>query len=252
MRPSAIHRERRHHSDYAGSRRQLTSGCSLPFIVPAFLGGQCAHAGRRSNANSGPLAILVLDVTNSAATLGTILSVVAIPRTVLMLAGGVATDRFRARTVLLGTNVSLAVIITLLGVSAAVSGLALWHLFLYAAIFGTLGAFALPAGQSILADLVPVENVRGANALGTTTFNFAAFLIPPVAGTLIATAGVGTAYIVLLLYSAALCLWTIRSVEATVRIRARTNSLEQIREGFIATWRAPILRIFVASATIFG
>ena len=40
------------------------------------------------------LAILILDVTNSAATLGAVLTVVAIPRTVLMLVGGVATDRF--------------------------------------------------------------------------------------------------------------------------------------------------------------
>ena len=154
----------------------------------------------------------------------------------------------------MATNVCLAVTITLLGVSAAVSGIATWHLFLYAAMYGTLGAFALPAGQSILADLVPVADVRGANALGTTTFSFAAFLIPPAAGILIANFG-GTQSVilmVLLLCGAALCLWSIHSAEVTVRVPTRSNSLEQIRDGFVATWREPIPRVFVAASMIYS
>lgn len=70
------------------------------------------------------LAILALDLTHSTAILGTVLMVQAIPRLFLTLLGGVAVDRFQARSVLLVTNWLLAGLVSALYALSAANRLA--------------------------------------------------------------------------------------------------------------------------------
>jgi hypothetical protein len=55
-------------------------------------------------AQSVILAVLVLDITQRPSGWGVLLTIQAIPRALLMLAGGVAVDRFQARSVMLVSN----------------------------------------------------------------------------------------------------------------------------------------------------
>ncbi|HEV2124026.1 MAG TPA: MFS transporter, partial [Chloroflexota bacterium] len=106
------------------------------------------------------LAAVALDLTQSAAGLGTVLMVQAVPRALFMLFGGAATDRFRPRMVMLVSDAAQAFAVLVLTLLAANGNLALWHLYVYAAVSGTVYAFFLPAANTIVPDLVPREQVR--------------------------------------------------------------------------------------------
>ena len=76
------------------------------------------------------LAIVALDLTHSTTGLGAVLTVQAIPRAVLMLFGGAATDRFRARTVMLVSDLLQSIVVLALASLALTGSLALWHLLI--------------------------------------------------------------------------------------------------------------------------
>jgi MFS family permease len=140
------------------------------------------------------LAIVALDLTHSTSGLGAVLTVQAIPRALFMLFGGAATDRFRARTVMLVSDFLQSLVVVALALLAFSGALSLWHLLVYAALSGTVFAFFLPAANTIVTDLVPTDNVRAANALGNTAQNLAIFLMPPLAGLAVAAMGAAPAF----------------------------------------------------------
>lgn len=82
------------------------------------------------------LAVLALDVTGSAAVLGTVLAVQAIPRVLLMLIGGVVADRFRPRGVMLTANALQGTLVAMLATVLWLERLETWHLYAYAAASG--------------------------------------------------------------------------------------------------------------------
>ena len=135
------------------------------------------------------LPALVLDLTQRPSGLGMVLMAQAIPRALLLLAGGVVTDRFRPRPVLFVSNVLLALVVGGLLVPAAAGTLALWHVYAYAIAFGAVSAFSLPASTSIVPALLPPEQVRAGNALAMMTGNLTRFVVPPLAGLVVAAAG---------------------------------------------------------------
>jgi MFS family permease len=199
------------------------------------------------------LAILTLDLTGSAGALGAVLTVQAVPRTLLMLFGGVATDRFRPRSILLWCNALLFVAAGALSSLAATGALALWHLYGYALAAGILYAFSVPAQQAIVPELVPADRIRSATALRTTTFNLTMFLVPPLAGLVVAGLGVAPAFTVnaASFGVAAVCVLGIRA-SGVPRSPASSGPLAQLREGLAVTWRAPVLLIAIVSATVYS
>jgi len=77
----------------------------------------------------------------------------------------------------------------ILAMLSATGLLELWHLYVYAVLAGGVYAFAIPAQQSIASELVPLDQVRNAVALNTTSFSTTLFLVPPIAGVLVAHLG---------------------------------------------------------------
>ena len=86
------------------------------------------------------LAIVAIDLTHSASGLGTVLAVQGIPRALLMLFGGVATDRFRARNVMLASDTLQTLVVTALALLAFTGHLSLPVLLGYAALSGAATA----------------------------------------------------------------------------------------------------------------
>jgi MFS family permease len=172
----------------------------FPLLVPLldrnylifWIGRNVSFSGDRFQTVA--LAVVALDLTHSTAGLGTVLAVQAIPRAILMLFGGAVTDRFQARTGMLVSDFLQSMVVLGLSILAFTGSLALWHLLVYAALSGTIFAFFLPASSTIVPDLVPDEQVVAANALGNTAFNTATFVMPPLAGLIVAVVGVAPAF----------------------------------------------------------
>ena len=101
------------------------------------------------------LAWLALQLTGSGLALGTVLMTAAIPRAVFMLVGGAFSDRFSPRTLMLASNAIRAVVVGVLAALVLGGRAELWHLYVFAAIFGVVDAFFYPALNTIIPMLVP-------------------------------------------------------------------------------------------------
>ncbi len=200
---------------------------------------------------------LALVVTGSALALGTVLALMAVPRALLMLVGGVSVDRLSPRRVMLGSNAIRLVAVSLLGLAVLASAEQPWMLYTFALVFGVADAFFYPAQTSIVPELVEPDQLQAANGITQGTTQATVLLGPALAGVVIAVLGTGGSHATsspgiaaaLLLDGASFLaslatLWLIRSRPEP---RATTSSmLDSIREGVRFLWGSPGLRAMVA------
>jgi MFS family permease len=139
---------------------------------------------------------LVLDKLGSAATLGSLMMAGAVPRAALLLVGGVMTDRFSARWVMLITAVIRALCVMFSGLLAAHGHLHLAQLTLLVVIFGVADAFAMPAQSAYLPWLLRSDQMVAGTGLSQTAALLGSILGPLAAGVVIAKLGVASAFYV--------------------------------------------------------
>lgn len=133
----------------------------------------------------------VLSATGSAGVLAGTLIAGAVPRGILLLAGGAVVDRVSARTALLGAHLVRGTAVGLLALAVA-SGAPATGLFVavaVAVVVGAADAFAGPAGVAVLPALVAPAQLPRANALVATGEQVAFAAGPLLAGALTALAG---------------------------------------------------------------
>ncbi len=140
------------------------------------------------------LSWLVLSLTGRSAALGTVLMLQAIPRSILMLAGGVVTDRVPPRTVMLLSDAFRALVVGAIAGLAWTERITMAHLYALALLFGTVHFF--PAQASIVPDLVPPGALRQANAIQQLTSQVVLAGAPALAGGVIAAIGVAGGFAV--------------------------------------------------------
>ncbi len=133
---------------------------------------------------------LVFQMSGSALAFGTILMVAGIPRAVFMLIGGVMTDRFSPRAVMIVSNLSRLVITVLLTLVVAGQMIELWMLYLMAFCFGVVDAFFHPAYRAMIPLIVDEDNLQASNSIMHGTSQLAEIVGPGVAGVLVRSVGV--------------------------------------------------------------
>lgn len=147
---------------------------------------------------------LVLRLTGDPFAMGTVLASAAVPRALLMLIGGATTDRRRAKTIMLYSNLVRFVLVGALTWLVFAESVPLWSLYALALGFGVADSFFIPATQTIVPRIVPTEQLQKANSLVMGAAQVAMFAGPAAAGVLIALlsgtdeqtdwTGVGTAF----------------------------------------------------------
>lgn len=137
---------------------------------------------------------LTLQLTGSPLDLGAVLTAVAIPRAILMLVGGVLSDRFSPRWIMIVSNTLRAGLTAILALLVITQTTELWQLYLLAIGFGITEGFFSPAAETIVPTLVPEEQLITSNVLGQGAMQLITLIGPAVAGALIATIGVGIAF----------------------------------------------------------
>lgn len=198
---------------------------------------------------------LALVMTGSALALGGVLALMAVPRALLMLVGGVWVDRLSPRRVMLGSNVVRLVAVTILGAVILADAEELWMLYAFALVFGVADAFFFPAQTSIVPELVAPEQLQQANGIVQGTAQASVLLGPAMAGVIIAALGsdgggassTGIATALLLdgasFLASLATLWLIRS--RPEHHATATSMVESIREGVRFLWGSPGLRAVV-------
>ena len=134
---------------------------------------------------------------NAPAALSVLGIAMTVPTIVCLLAGGLVSDRFERRLVMLWSDVIRGTAL------AALAALALTHTLTYAelagivAVYGAGTAFFIPAFESIVPELVVAEELAQANALDQFVRPLALRLVgPTLGGWLVVTFGGGTAFAV--------------------------------------------------------
>jgi len=137
---------------------------------------------------------LVLDITHSPFALGTVTMLQFLPISLLVLFGGVFADRVPKRRVLVVTQtvaMTQAFALALLTWSGLI---AVWQIYLLAAMLGLTNALDNPTRQAFVVELVGPKDVTNAVALNSSLFNAARLVGPALGGVAIALVGVSAAF----------------------------------------------------------
>jgi MFS family permease len=136
----------------------------------------------------------VVRLVGSASALGAVLMVGALPRALLILAGGVVSDRFPPAFVLVSSQLVRALLSGALALLIANGVLIMPHLFAVAVLFGIAEAFSFPASSSLIPTIVGREFVQPANGILQGSAYVAGLLGPACAGWLLAARGAASCF----------------------------------------------------------
>jgi MFS family permease len=181
---------------------------------------------------SAAQAWLVLSLTGSAAALGGIVALQALPVLLLAPYGGVIADRVDKRRLMVVLQTAMGLQALALGVLTITAAVTLWEIAVLAVLLGLNNAFENPARQSFVLEMVGADSVRNAVSLNAVQVNVARAIGPAVAGVMIATVGTGECFLVNALSFAAVVgsLLTMDRAALSPTTPAR-RAAGQLREG---------------------
>jgi MFS family permease len=137
----------------------------------------------------------VYELSNTPAAMSVVGIAMTIPTIVFLLVGGVASDRFDRRMVMVAADLLRAGAGGALAVLALSGGLAVWHIAVIAAVYGTGAAFFAPAFDALVPDIVPRDRLAQANALDQLVRPLVLRMAgPAVGGLLVAATGAGVVF----------------------------------------------------------
>jgi MFS family permease len=139
---------------------------------------------------------LILQQTGSPVAMGAVMMAGSIPRALLMLMGGVLSDRISARKIMITTATSRTICVAVIGTLVWFGVLHLWELYALTFIFGVADAFAAPAQTAYLPSLLKPEQLVAASSVSQSTFQLTSIVGPVPAGFVIKALGVAWAFFV--------------------------------------------------------
>jgi MFS family permease len=137
---------------------------------------------------------LVLQQTGSAVVMGAIMMAGAIPRALLMLMGGAASDRISARKIMIATAMARTICVAVIAVLVWLRVLRIWELYALAVAFGVADAFAVPAQAAYMPALLKREQLVAARSVSQSTAQMTTIVGPIPAALVIKTLGVAWAF----------------------------------------------------------
>ena len=213
--------------------------------------------------------MLVVALTGSAVQLGLISLARGVPMMFLGPIGGLVSDRFDRRVVMLFSKSLSMAVNTLFAVIMITGNLELWHIYATAILRSLLMAFDGPARQALLPSLLPPNLLLNGIALNTGSMQIVRILSASVAGFFIAfwalafgfevddARSFGGVYIITAAaYVAAVAVTYMIKVPLAGRVeQARDTWVAGLIHGFRFAWRSPVifgLLVLFAVQSLFG
>ena len=190
---------------------------------------------------------------HDASALGIVMSLQFAPQLLLLPWTGSAADRLNQRKLLMFTQATMGVLALMLGVLTIAGVVRLWHVYVFAFLSGSAAALDAPVRQTFVAEMVGDEDLTNAVALNSTSFNAAGMIGPAVAGLLIATVGIGWAFLLNGLSFEAVLIsmsfFRLSELHASARALRTTSGF---LEGLRYVWRKPELRAILIMLFLIG
>jgi MFS family permease len=175
----------------------------------------------------------VLEIDNRPTAMSYVGVAWVVPQIVLMVFGGVLTDRIERRRMMMAADLIRAAAVGAIGVLAVTGALELWHVVALVVLFGIGDAVFWPAFTAIVPEIVPAEELVQANSLDHFVRPATRLVGPALGGVVVATVGPGTAFLVdagtFLVSFVALLAVSARPMAKSEHVQ---SALRDIREGF--------------------
>jgi MFS family permease len=190
---------------------------------------------------------------HDASALGLVMALQFGPQILLLPWTGFAADHFNQRKLLIATQATMGGLALALGLLTVAGLVQLWHVYIFAFLFGSAAAFDAPVRQAFVAELVGDEDLHNAVALNSTSFNAARMIGPAVSGMVIAAIDTGWAFLingasfVAVLISLAL----LRVAELRPNPRAQ-HARRSFTKGFRYVWRRTDLKAILVMLFLIG
>jgi MFS family permease len=141
------------------------------------------------------LAWQVYALSGAPAAMGVVGAAMTVPTIAFLLIGGVVSDRFDRRRVMLAADVVRLLAVGALAALTLTGALALWHVIVVVVVYGSGQAFYAPAFDALVPDLLPESELGQANALDQVVRPIALRMAGPALGGLLTGAfGAGPAF----------------------------------------------------------
>jgi MFS family permease len=175
------------------------------------------------------------------------------PQLLLMPWSGYAADHFNQRRLLMATQATMGALSLVLGLLTVTGLVQLWHVYVFAFLFGCSAALDAPVRQTFVAELVGEADLSNAIALNSTSFNAARMIGPAVAGLVIASVGTGWAF----LFNGAsfVAVLTSLSLLRTSELRPNARAISakgSVLQGFHYAWSRPDLKATLIMLFLIG
>ncbi|WBO20881.1 MFS transporter [Sphingomonas abietis] len=216
-------------------------------------GGFVSNIGTWVQRTAQDWLVLTILTHHSASAVGIVMALQFGPQFLFLPWTGFAADHFNQRRLMMATQSAMALLALLLGLLTVTGVVQLWHVYVFAFLFGTAAAFDAPVRQTFIAELVGDGDLANAVALNSTSFNAARLIGPAISGLIIAMVGTGWSFLlngasfVAVLLSLAL----LRTGELHPHPRAiRTKG--SFTEGFRYVWGRPDLQTILIMLFVVG
>ena len=197
---------------------------------------------------------IVLQLTDSAAALATVVTIQFMPILLFSLFAGALADRVpKRRTLVVIQAVNIAQSMTF-AVLVATNHITLWEVYALAALQGTANASEQPLRQAFPAELVGRDLIPSAIALNSTVMNTARVLGPALGGVVVSSMSLAGAFALngLSYVAVLIALAMMRLGPSKIDSSGRANPLREIGEGLVYAVRTPAVAFSLATLSCLG
>lgn len=196
---------------------------------------------------------LVLTLSGSAAVLGVVVALQALPVLLLGPYAGVVADRVDRRKLMIVLQSVMGLLAAVLAVLALGGWVQVWQVAVLAVLLGLNNAFENPARQAFIHQIVGNDLIRNAVTLNSVLVNAARAIGPAAAGVILAAVGAGWCFAInaASFVAVVVSLWMMRTDEIAYEepvARARG----QLREGLRYVGGRPTLWVPLVMMAIVG
>lgn len=209
------------------------------------------------------LSWLTLQLTGSGLALGTVLMAGAIPRALFMLFGGVLSDRFSPRRIMIISNIARSVVVAVIAIMVFSQIIELWHLYVLSISFGIADSFFHPAMNALIPTVVEKESLRAGNAILQGTHKLSFLIGSAPAGLLISAMGMDIAFgidsasfVIAAVFLSMMTDTIIKRSSPTNNLQTREESytfrniISDIREGLKFAYYQPAFRAMILAIAV--
>ncbi|MFN8493749.1 MAG: MFS transporter [Caldilineaceae bacterium] len=192
----------------------------------------------------------VLQTTHSGTATAGVMLCLQLPALLTSLLIGSLVDRFQPRTVMAVDNALRTLIIVCIPLLYWLNALALWQLFLIAALAGMLQPATAVGERALLPELVADADLDAANMLWSFSQNLSFVVGPAVAGLLVAALG---GPFVLLLDAASFAVMALVAATLPKIVRTLTSTAAPLAErlGLRQLWSMKVVRLTTMLSLVF-